>query len=172
MAEDVQGAEKALPWLKKAHARYVTLIDRENQLGSRFQVNYVPLTILYDETGRVVRGPQHFNGSSSKSYEELSNWLRNGQSALTQKGLSKPEKAMGFESPEAELRFQLAALLIQQGNKPLALRQLKSALQKSPNNFIILKQIWAIENPERFYSGKVDFKWQREQLKQMTEKPE
>jgi hypothetical protein len=34
-----------------------------------------------------------------------------------------------------------------------------------PDNLVILKQIWAVEHPERFYaSDKVDYAWQREQL--------
>ncbi len=33
-----------------------------------------------------------------------------------------------------------------------------------PENRIVRKQIWAIENPERFYEGMVDFDWQKEQI--------
>ena len=33
-----------------------------------------------------------------------------------------------------------------------------------PDNYIIRKQIWAVENPDRFYQGQVDYAWQKEQL--------
>ncbi|MDP6495328.1 MAG: hypothetical protein QGI09_07925 [Dehalococcoidia bacterium] len=34
-----------------------------------------------------------------------------------------------------------------------------------PDNLVILKQIWAVEHPEKFYaSNKVDYAWQKEQL--------
>ena len=32
-----------------------------------------------------------------------------------------------------------------------------------PDNFVIRKQIWAVENSERFYQGPIDTDWQREQ---------
>ena len=33
-----------------------------------------------------------------------------------------------------------------------------------PSNWIIHKQIWAVENPDKFYEGNVDYNWQRQQL--------
>ena len=36
-------------------------------------------------------------------------------------------------------------------------------LELNPDNYLIRKQIWAVENPERFYEGDVDYNWQREQ---------
>ena len=33
-----------------------------------------------------------------------------------------------------------------------------------PENFIFRKQYWAINNPEKFYSGKIDTDWQRKKL--------
>ena len=35
-----------------------------------------------------------------------------------------------------------------------------------PDNYVIHKQLWAIENPERFYGERVDMAWQKEQLAQ------
>ena len=32
-----------------------------------------------------------------------------------------------------------------------------------PGNYLIRKQIWAVENPDKFYNGDVDYDWQREQ---------
>jgi hypothetical protein len=29
-----------------------------------------------------------------------------------------------------------------------------------PDNFVIRKQIWAVENPDRFYDGEIDTDWQ------------
>lgn len=33
------------------------------------------------------------------------------------------------------------------------------------DNWIIRKQIWALEHPEKFYKGKVDYDWQKIQNK-------
>ena len=45
-----------------------------------------------------------------------------------------------------------------------ALAEWRTAVAIDPGNFNIRKQVWAIENPERFYADRVDFDWQQEQL--------
>ncbi len=169
MAVDVQGAAKARPWLRKAKASYVALIDTDNKMSSHFNVNYIPLTILFDESGNMSCGPRYFNGNDPAAYEEVGNWVRHGEPALTKQSDSPGRETTGFESPEAELRFHLAAQLMRLDRKDQALLQLKQALDNSPNNLLILKQIWAIEHPDRFYEGDVDFAWQREQFKQRAQ---
>jgi hypothetical protein len=44
-----------------------------------------------------------------------------------------------------------------------ALATWRRALTIDPDNFLIRSQIWATENPERFWPA-VDRKWQEEQL--------
>ncbi len=36
--------------------------------------------------------------------------------------------------------------------------------ERDPENFVIRKRLWAVEHPERFYEGAVDFAWPRAQL--------
>ena len=45
-----------------------------------------------------------------------------------------------------------------------ALARWRQGLKLNPDNYLIRKQIWAVENPERFYEGDVDYNWQREQF--------
>ena len=40
----------------------------------------------------------------------------------------------------------------------------RKGVELEPDNYIIRKQNWAVENPDRFYEDKVDFDWQREQM--------
>ncbi len=49
-------------------------------------------------------------------------------------------------------------------SKFVGVELLKRACPLEPDNFIIRKQLWAIEHPENFYDGDVDYAWQREQL--------
>ena len=44
------------------------------------------------------------------------------------------------------------------------MEQWREAAALEPTNWIIRKQIWAVEHPERFYDGAVDFDWQKEQI--------
>ncbi len=50
------------------------------------------------------------------------------------------------------------------GEREQAIELLKRAFPLEPDNLIIRKQLWAIEHPEKFYDGDVDYAWQREQM--------
>jgi len=45
-----------------------------------------------------------------------------------------------------------------------AMVEWKKGRDLEPDNWVIRKQIWAVENPERFYDGAVDTGWQLEQI--------
>ena len=54
--------------------------------------------------------------------------------------------------------------LYESGRIAEALTRWRQGLELNPDNYLIRKQIWAVENPERFYEGDVDYNWQREQF--------
>ncbi len=56
--------------------------------------------------------------------------------------------------------------MLRQGRKKQALVELRKALELDKGNWIIRKQIWAIEHPDKFYDGKVDYDWQKNQIEQ------
>jgi tetratricopeptide (TPR) repeat protein len=57
----------------------------------------------------------------------------------------------------------LATAYLDLGKKKKALSALQQASALDPGNWIIHKQIWAIEHPEQFYPA-INTKWQTEQL--------
>lgn len=57
----------------------------------------------------------------------------------------------------------LAAIHLDHGNPDQAAALLKKAWAIDPQNWIIRKQIWAIEHPEEFYPA-INPTWQREQM--------
>lgn len=57
----------------------------------------------------------------------------------------------------------LATIHLDQGKPDQAAALLKKAWAIDPQNWIIRKQIWAIEHPEEFYPA-INPKWQREQM--------
>ena len=65
---------------------------------------------------------------------------------------------------EANARFQLGLTLLEIGKKAEAMTEWRKALALDPKNWIIHKQIWAVENPDKFYDGNVDYGWQKAQL--------
>ena len=80
--------------------------------------------------------------------------------------IARLEAAAKLQPVESSVPFVWGLVLLQQGQKEAALIKLKQARDLDPDNWRIRKQIWAIENPEKFYTSESpDFDWQREQLK-------
>jgi hypothetical protein len=56
-------------------------------------------------------------------------------------------------------------VLPHQGANASALQKLKLACDLDPGNWRIRKQIWALEHPDKFYTGdSPDYDWQKEEL--------
>lgn len=76
------------------------------------------------------------------------------------------EEAAQAHPKAAGVHFTWGQLLLQRGEKEAALAKLKQARDLDPDNWRIRKQIWAIEHPDKFYTGRSpDFSWQKEELK-------
>jgi len=164
VAIDVQGAAKARPYVEQAQATYTNAVDAKNSLGAVFGFKAVPNAVFVDEAG-IIRYAKFGGFDIRKSeYRQIAerfvnspNLLEPGQSA---------ETANGFESNEALTLFQKGLQHYQQGDTQAALKKWRQAAALEPDNWIIRKQVWAIENPDRFYQGDVDFDWQKEQIAQ------
>jgi hypothetical protein len=57
----------------------------------------------------------------------------------------------------------LATIDLDIGDREQAASALRKAWAIEPNNWIIRKQIWAVEHPEQFYPA-INPNWQRQQL--------
>ena len=55
IAQDVQGAEVAIPSMEKAKATYRCLLDQHNAVANACNLKYVPVAIIVDESGLLVR---------------------------------------------------------------------------------------------------------------------
>jgi hypothetical protein len=49
------------------------------------------------------------------------------------------------------------------GDQEGALAAWRAALAADPDNYVVRKQIWVVEHPERFYPT-IDWTWQKAQL--------
>ena len=90
------------------------------------------------------------------------------QNGEPKRALKAYERALELDGGDARRRFRYAKLLLQLNRKKQAVQHMRAALKLEPSNYIVRKQIWAVENPERFYGGGIDWEWQRRQ----TEKSE
>ena len=73
------------------------------------------------------------------------------------------ERALALDPSSSMAAFGLGVALRNLGRESEALATWKQALVLDPACFVIRKQIWALEHPERFYPA-IDAAWQKEEL--------
>jgi len=114
-----------------------------------------------DLAKRLQKDPEDFAAALSLGKLHLSEGKLDEAEPLLQKaadGLPKSQDA----------QFALGSWRVAKGDKPGALAQLRKALALDRENFVIRKQIWVVEHPEKFYPT-IDWAWQREQLRKERE---
>ena len=162
VALDLQGPDKARPFAEKAEATYITVVDEENLLGRLYGFKAVPNGFLIDEEG-VVR------------YKKLGGFdIRKGEFAdVLDRWVDSPGMDESSQLAEAELSeehsraidlFRAGIKLYRQGKLDEAVVEWRRGVELEPDNWIIRKQIWAVQHPDRFYAADVDFDWQKEQI--------
>ncbi len=74
------------------------------------------------------------------------------------------EAALKMNPKSARALLGLATVYLDQGERDKALAALKQAWAIEPDNWIIRKQIWAVEHPDQFYPA-INTDWQKDQIK-------
>ena len=80
-------------------------------------------------------------------------------------GLREFQSVLEINPKSTRALVGLATAYLDLGQKDQALAALRQASALDPGNWIIHKQIWAIEHPEQFYPA-INTQWQKEQLEQ------
>lgn len=164
VAVDAQGADKARPFVKDAGATFPTVVDRNNLLSRLFGFKAIPNAIFIDEDG-VIRYQKYtgFDIAKPEFRQAADAWASTGETSG-----DSPQKADVTESEsshaEASRLFEKGMQLYGRGEVEEALTLWRQCVALEPDNYVIRKQIWAVENPDRFYDGDVDYDWQKGQL--------
>lgn len=164
VAMDAQGPAKPLPYVQRAKTTFPTVVDVENELGKAFNFKAIPNGIFVDEQG-VVRYTK-FGGFEIRKPEDAQRaeeWAK-GKADAELAVMSQAEAAKGMKHPEALEFYDRGLVLYRQGRVQEAVALWRKVIAIEPDNFIVRKQVWAVEHPEKFYDGAVDFAWQREQM--------
>ena len=161
IAVDAQGAEKARPFVEKAGATFTTLVDERNLLGRTYGFKAIPNGYLIDESG-VVRYKRlgGFDVRRADTAQVVERWCT--AQALDESAAQSAEP--GDDIDRVHTLFQRGQELYRQGSVAEALERWREAAALEPANWIVRKQLWAVEHPERFYDGPVDFDWQKQQI--------
>lgn len=148
--------------MEEAGAEFVTLVDQANTLSDLYGFKAIPNGFLIDERG-IVRFSQlgGFDIRRQETAEVLESWLSGNPLELIGEDRAG---GLGTEHSEANDLFRAGLDHYRNGRTGKALVLWRQGLDMSPDNYLIRKQIWAVENPERFYRGDVDYDWQREQI--------
>lgn len=164
IAQDAQGPGVVKPWLEKAGTSFTTLVDRHNQVGKAYGLKFVPVAIILDARGRLVRPVAAVNIGDQTFRAELESWAATGKVPDSWRhAQGSVQRAMTLAEREADARLQLALVLLEADRTDDALDQLRLAVRADPENWLIRKQMWAIQAPEAFYEGPVDYAWQKAQ---------
>ena len=170
IAQDAQGPAVVRPWLEKAGTTFRTLVDQHNELGKAFLLKYVPVAVIVDADGRLVRPITGVNIGDDGFRAELEAWATTGDVPAAWRDTEAPEhRPLSQGEREADARLQLALVLLEMQRTKEALEQLRLAVQADPENWLIRKQMWAIETPGAFYDGPVDYAWQKAQRQREDE---
>ena len=89
-------------------------------------------------------------------------YLHEGESAQAAEAFAR---ALDLDQESASAAFGLGTALHELGQTSAALDAWRRALRLEPENFIIRKQIWRVEYPEKFYPT-IDYEWQQVKLAQ------
>ena len=172
IALDAQGVSVVRPWHDAADADFVTLVDSQNIFGNRYNLKAIPYGVMIDEAGRLVKAPFNINVKDRETLAMLEKWLSDPNYNATLLHDMKPSSEPAAKSnAEADARFQLGLVLLEGGKKEEAMAEWRKALALDPKNWIIHKQIWAVEHPDKFYKGDVDYSWQKAQLEAEKSEP-
>jgi tetratricopeptide (TPR) repeat protein len=164
VALDVQGPKYVEPYTQKADSQFVTVIDRENILGNLYGFKAIPNGYLIDETGVVLyKELTGFNVKSPRTRSLIEEFAIGG-------GITNVDDPVAEIIDDAHTKanshFRTGESLYRLGKTDEAITEWRKAVLLEPDNYIVRKQIWAVQNPDRFYSGNVDYDWQAEQLAQ------
>lgn len=161
VAIDAQGDEKILPYVQRAKTEFLTVKDEQNLLGQLYGFKAVPNGFLVDEQGVVqYKKLGGFDIRKPEFASIVDQWVN-----ATGEVASEPsDPGLPPEHYKANELFREGTEMQNQGRHAEAMALWKQGAELEPDNWIIRKQIWATENPGKFYDAEVDFVWQKEQI--------
>ena len=161
VAIDAQGDDKILPFVEQAKADFPTVKDEENLLGQLYGFKAVPNGFLIDELG--ILKYKRLGGFDIRRNEFLAvvdHWADATGELLSE--TTDPD--LSPDHAKANELFRQGTVLQKQGLHAEAVALWRRGAELEPDNWIIRKQIWAAEHPDKFYDAEVDFDWQKEQV--------
>ena len=157
VAVDLQGPDKPRPYVEAAKAEFNTVVDQENVLGGIFGYRAIPNGLFIDADGTLLF--RRLSGFDVKKPEVAAEVLKFASGVDSAGGESSATAVFGDF-------FARGLTMYQAGDTDGASTVWREGIAVEPDHWNMRKQLWAIEHPERFYDGAVDYGWQKEQVEQ------
>ncbi len=151
---DAQGPDRVRAFVEPAGLTYPVLVDSENILGMTYGFLAIPNAFLIDEHG-ILRY-QRLSTFTIKKPE-----IRKELEAALAGARPGSSGEAGVPVGKAGVLFTQGVAALAAGRRDEAVTLWRRARALDPGNFVIRKQIWAVEHPEKFYP-QIDFEWQKE----------
>lgn len=159
VAQDAQGAARVQPIVAAAGTTFPILIDRASTVAGFFGFQITPSGVFLDAGANVA----YIQGSAADQFDVADPRVRlNLDLHLAGRAPQPIDRDARISSHALEV-FGEGAAIYTKGDTVRALRTWRRALALDPDNFLIRSQIWAVENPDRFWPV-VDREWQEAQL--------
>ena len=160
IAVDLQGPELPRPFHDKAGAQFTTVVDTRTIVTRTFGVRAIPNGALIDEDG-ILRYSLYggFDIRNPATKKLVSGFLFDGEVTLTDE--TEVKGAVDVASLD---HFERGLELYGSGDFEGAAVIWRQGMELEPDHWNMRKQLWAIEHPDRFYDGKVDYDWQKVQV--------
>ena len=159
VAVDAQGPDKPRFYTDKASVTFPMFIDSQNLLGEFFGFKALPNGLLVETGGVIIYSK--FGGFEIREPERRKNiegWIVSGKNI-------ENESLVADLLPAAALElFHQGLNALNRKNVNLTSELWRRAVELDPKNLVVRKQLWALENPDRFYLGTVDLDWQKDLL--------
>ncbi len=155
IACDAQGVDLPMKYLSRFRATYEMWMDANCLLGRRWKLKRVGILVLLDENDVVML-------IAERPEPEV---LHQVKKLLGQPPAANPPPAPKPDTKDTRVEFlvQLCTNYLTRKRVDDAVGFLKQALAIDPESRVIPKQIWALQNPDRFYNGPIDKDWQKAQ---------
>ena len=152
------GDDAVRVWTERAQAEFPTIVDAGNVFGALLGFKVIPNGVLLDPEG-VIR------------YAKLGGFevSHAADVAAVEAAMQAPSTAPPTTTTAPDLtraQQDRVAMLLREGTQQIAtghrnagLASWRAALEIDPANFVIRKQLWRADHPERF-GEVIDFDWQ------------
>ncbi len=156
IACDAQGVDIPMRYVAQAKATHEIWIDANCHLVRKWKLKRVGVLVLLDEDDVVLHATDEHPGEAV--FSQVEKLLGKAPAATP-----PPRPKVETRNTEVEFLVQLCTNYLTRKRVDDAVGFLKKALALDLENRVIPKQIWALQHPEKFYSGPIDKEWQKQQ---------